>query len=517
VNVPALITAGAAAGGTLLLAFSRVFWSIALETEVYSLHALFLVLLLFLIVKTFFSRTCNQSQSPATTFPWLALLFFSSGLSFSNHMNTVLIIPALIYLASANRKWMHREKKWFLVLVVLFLCGLSLYAYLPIRAAQSPDLNWGNPQTWENFIWHITGRQYRIWMFSSPQAAMRQLDYCFTLLLKSFGIVPLLLLPFGVWYLFQRQPQMFWFTVIFFLTDILYAINYDINDIDTYFLPAFIILALWMASSLIFLCSMGYVKWKRVYPICGSSLCLMFLIPLLINYRDVDQRDNTLVEQYSFTILNTVQDHALLLSYQWDYLCSAAYYLQLVEKLRPDVVLIETQLLKRSWYIAQLKHNFSELMDRSREEVIAYEQELYKFEHGEHYDGEIIQHRYMNMINSFVNKNIGSRPIYVTCELEKGIGQGFERIPEGLVFRLSTEKKYTAFDISKVLLPKPTDFKLNDRLQLTLRSFYTFMLCQRALFERQFGYAEAARQLFQKALALDPRYPLAQKGLAKLS
>jgi hypothetical protein len=133
--------------------------------------------------------------------------------------------------------------------------------------------------------------------------------------------------------------------------------------------------------------------------------------------------------------------------------------------------MIEVQLLKRSWYITQLQKNYKELMEKSRDEVAAYAQELYKFEHGLPYDPQVIQQRYMEMLNSFIRNNIGSRPVYVTCEIEKEIGAGYVRIPEGLVFRLSEERRYAPFEMSDIVLPKSGDFRGNDRHQLALRSF----------------------------------------------
>ena len=179
--------------------------------------------------------------------------------------------------------------------------------------------------------------------------------------------------------------------------------------------------------------------------------------------------------------------------------------------------MIEVQLLKRSWYITQLQKNYKELMEQSRNEVAAYAQELYKFEHGLPYDPQVIQQRYMEMINSFIRRNIGVRPVYVTCEIEKEIGAGYARIPEGLVFRLSEKREYAPFETPDAALPRAGEFRKNDRLHLALRSFYTFMLTSRGLFEAEHNNFSQAAALLEKALGLDPHYPLALKGLESIS
>jgi hypothetical protein len=160
---------------------------------------------------------------------------------------------------------------------------------------------------------------------------------------------------------------------------------------------------------------------------------------------------------------------------------------------------------------------YKELMEKSRDEVAAYAQELYKFEHGLPYDPRVIQQRYMEMLNSLIRKNIGTRPVYVTGEIEKEIGAGYARIPEGLVFRLSEKRHYAPFEIPDGAFPKAGDFRQNDRLHLALRSFYTFMLTSRGLFEAEHGNFSQAAVLLEKALGLDPHYPLALKGLETLS
>ena len=299
---------------SLLLAFSSVFWSVSLVTEVYALHGLFISLLIFLSLKAFAAGSKQEHVAPSSLFLWFALLSFVLGLSFCNHMSTVLFIPSLIYLFIAERIWQTIGVKRLLLVLVFFLCGISFYLYLPVRASYNPALNWGNPQTWETFLWHVSGKQYRVWMFSSPSVALQQLEYLLVLLMKSFGIVPLLLVPFGLWHLFHRNRRTLWFTLILLVTDILYTINYDIQDVDPYFLPVFFVFALWMGSAVLFFSDKALYKRKSFYYLVMCGLCSLFLFPLLLNFREVDQSKNRLVEQYSRTILQEVKQNALILS-----------------------------------------------------------------------------------------------------------------------------------------------------------------------------------------------------------
>lgn len=499
--------------GVLLLAFCRVFWSVALVTEVYALHGFFISLLMLLSLKAF----CSGAGNREGRLFWVGALFFILGLSFCNHMSTVLILPGLFYLMVSQKKiWGPDWKKAFF-LSLFFISGLSVYLYLPLRASQSPALNWGNPQTWETFFWHVAGKQYRVWMFSSFEAALKQGEYFIQLVLSSFGFFPLLLIPFGIWYLFHLNRPVCWFSVIFFLAGVVYGINYDIKDIDAYFLPAIMMCGLWMSGSLVFFVSIFHARKKLRYKAGIAALGCVFFFPLLYNYSKVDQSNNNHVEQYTQNIFSSIGPNALILSYQWDYFCSPFYYLKLAEGLRQDVAMVEVKLLKRSWYLRQLQKNYPELMRISQPAVARFSRELYKFEHGLPYEPKVIQARYIEMINSFIRKNIPNRPVYITCETEPEIGSEMQRVPEGLVFRLCPpETGYRGFDFSGLTLPSEDDFNKDDRFHTALKSFYAFMLTSRGLYEMRFQNRKPAGQLFHRALEIVPDYPLAKKGLATL-
>ena len=46
------------------------------------------------------------------------------------------------------------------------VAGLLVYVYLPWRASKDPIINWGDPDTWENFRWLVMGQGYRRFFFA---------------------------------------------------------------------------------------------------------------------------------------------------------------------------------------------------------------------------------------------------------------------------------------------------------------------------------------------------------------
>lgn len=123
----------AAFAAALFLYTSPSFWALSQVSEMYTLNALFAVLLL-----NFFNH-----------------LYFSSfllGLGLGNHQTLILIAPALAYAF-----WRNRKEKGA---ALFFLLGLSVYLYLPLRAFADPSLNWGDPTSFRNFFRLITRADY---------------------------------------------------------------------------------------------------------------------------------------------------------------------------------------------------------------------------------------------------------------------------------------------------------------------------------------------------------------------
>lgn len=168
---------------SLTLAFSQTFWKQGVIVEVYSLHLLLILLTIF-----FFIKAINTEHASY----WLFFAFVY-GLTFTNHLTAILLAPACLYLFFAEHKFTRAALQKIGRLSMPFFLGLSVYLYLPIRAASQPILNWGNPQTLEKFWWHVTGKQFRVWMFASGEAAQKQFNYFLERIPLEFVYIPVIL------------------------------------------------------------------------------------------------------------------------------------------------------------------------------------------------------------------------------------------------------------------------------------------------------------------------------------
>lgn len=422
-----------AVAGALVFGTSATVWAQSAAIEVYALHLLLVTIVIAAFLKGLQEQSCLHGELSR----WLVLATFCLGLSFSNHMTTVLLVPALAYLYFSAPSLRRASLARLVRLAPWFIAGLSPYAYLLIRSSSRPPLDWGHPSTLEGLLWHMSGKQYRSWIFTGFESASRQFSYFVGRMPEEFSWIALALALVGVVSIWRLDRRRFWFLAILFASCLGYAINYDIHDIDSYFLLAFLVIGLAVSIGMR---GLALALTRRLPgPLRGAVplACVALAVLQFGSHRsEVDQSDNYLVEDYSRAILRGLDSNAVVLSFQWDYFVSPALYLQRVRGERPDVVIIDKELLRRSWYLAQLERNWPWLVARSRPSIDHFLAELRKFERGLPYRFEEIEASYNAMINDLIRSSMADRPVYVGPEIEPQFGVGFERRPAGLLFRL---------------------------------------------------------------------------------
>lgn len=155
-----------AAGGAFLFAFSATFWSQATFAEVYTMHAAFLLAVAYLLLR--------WRRTRGGVYPLVAGLL--CGVSLGNNAGMVLLAPAYAILLLAGR---HKELSPRLLLGsgALFLLGLSVYAYVPIRGFAGAWHNYGDPvQTWGD-VWRlVSGARFHWMMGFSPSRLLGGAD-----------------------------------------------------------------------------------------------------------------------------------------------------------------------------------------------------------------------------------------------------------------------------------------------------------------------------------------------------
>src|SRR6266516_5979135 len=380
---PVLIFAPAVGAG-LLMAFSRTLWSYATIAEVYTLNTLLILTVFFLMLRWRRCIVADQTNisSPITIHDsWLYAAALVFGLALGVHHVTVgLILPALailVYRTEGLRFFASRR----LVYAALISVGalVAVYAYLPIAAARSPVINWGNPRSLQEIWWHITGRQYRVFFSFSPNIMGGQfIEFC-RMLLREFGFVwlplPLVLAFAGFATAYRRDRTGFWFVLFIVIADLGYALTYEIaEDKDAYYLPTFIAIAIAAGFGIRWLIQLTLSKSilvERSYWVAGIAVLLLSTTALAANWPFNNRRHYLIAHDYVENLLSTIEPNGLLLTQDWQ-VVSPMLYAQEVEQRRPDVKVVDANLLRRSWYFDYLRHAYPGLIERSREKIDPY-------------------------------------------------------------------------------------------------------------------------------------------------
>ena len=324
----------AAAVGALAFGTSELFWSQAVVAEVYTLNALFVALVVLVLLVW---RERREDK-------YLLVAAFLTGLSMTHHMTSALLLPAgfLFVLLVEPRKLVDRG----LVLKGggLFLLGLLPYVYLPVRARMDPPLNVGDPSNWERFWYLVSGSQFKGYMLVfGPEELPGRLYMYASYLLGQFHWAFVMIGITGALLLLARDRAAFALLGFLYLGWLLYALEFDIGDIYYYFIPTYLVLAVFAAVGFGTLSREAEDLTTRLSPkIRGMLLTALSLLVLAVplwglgeTYRAVDgsgdyegRRIIELVERNAEPGAAVIQNRSPL------------YYAALVEGRRKDLELL---------------------------------------------------------------------------------------------------------------------------------------------------------------------------------
>jgi len=407
-----------ASAGALLLAFSRTLWFHATMTEVYSLHILFSGLLGFFFVR-------HLMEGKRRDF----LMFFGSwGLSFSNHMLSLIFAPAaLVIILKSCRE--RRFKQAFLPMLIpgalLFMAGLLPYLYIPIRAAARPALNWGDPSNFKNFLWLVSGGDFKSQQFLMQAPGipftvrtfllhfMKRLIMMAQWLSKEIFpisehsrqlgfVIPGFLAVtagWGIVGLIRRYKTAAMGLAGIIALGILMCLMYNIPDIEPYFLSVYpFILALALAGVLELIHAAEKAFWGRKINYLPLLLFLPALAAIPAQYKEQDKSRDLDAWHYGLNILNNTPRDAILVTFT-DNDIYVLWYMREALRLRPDITIIGANFVNSGWYAAYLEKIPADgPRIRTKSEGIPTSKEAY----------------YTDIVFQIIQPNIGRFPILLT-------------------------------------------------------------------------------------------------------
>jgi hypothetical protein len=323
--------------GALLFGLSRDFWSQAVITEIYTLNALFVALVIFLLLLWRGTRDDRH----------LLLACFSMGLSLTNHLTSGLLLPAgVLFVGLVDRRKL-RDLRLTLKGAALFLIALTPYLYLPIRAAMHPPLNREAPNDLGSFFHLVSGAGFadRMFVYGPAGLAERVQQYFSDYLAHQFFYVPsLLLAAAGIVWLFLRDRPVLAMLMLLYLGWLVYASEYGIRDVYVFYIPTYLILAVFVAAGVAAVMNDAENLARRVPAKLGWATLIGVTAAVLFvpfggvgqRYEAVDQSQDHVGKRTIECVAHKTQRGATVLQHR-----SLLNYMTLVEGRRSDLAVVE--------------------------------------------------------------------------------------------------------------------------------------------------------------------------------
>jgi hypothetical protein len=537
----------------LLLAFSRTLWSYATITEVYTLNA-FLILTIFFLMLRWRRRILEDERSasmiansrgPKAAIVDYDVLLYAAAIVFGlalgvHHVTVALMLPALAVLVYRTQGLgFFASKRLFYAAVVSLAALLAVYSYLPLAAANSPILNWGDPHSVRAIWAHVTGKQYQLFLSFSPGIMREQFLQFGRFLLVEFG-TPWFPMAFvamiaGFIAAFKRDRSTFLFLLFVILADLAYALNYNIGeDKDAYYLPTFIALTVFAGIGLHSFLQLALAKRSFIVSrllVIGGAI-LVPALALAGNWPFNNRRHYFIAHDYVENIQSTIEPNSLLLTLDWQ-VASPMLYTREIEQRRRDIRAVDVNLLRRSWYFEYLRRVYPDLIERSREKVDVYMADLKEWENDpEAYRKSAaltrkISTAFQEMLQSIVTKEMAVAPVYVTAEvilftdardddLVGWLKANFQTVPRGLVFQLTRDADFhDPGELSlqtRGLIDGAIRFAEDDAVKVKVLPVYKGMMQSRGQYLATFNQQERAAVAFEEARRFDPDLASAPKN-----
>src|SRR3989475_907928 len=455
-----------ALAGALVSATAFTVWNQSVVNEkVYTLSLLSIALILWLIVRW-------DDQPPGEAHDhYLLLIIYLLALTATNHMMGVLVGPVVLVLLfpplKQNRPASDQERSiewsqflvftgvWALLLslgleswgpiaaaAVLFaaalvyacmagnvgfavaallvtIVGVSVYTFLPIRAAFHPPINEGEPTNWPALWAVLTRRQCATpSIFDNPRRGRGFGNPGHTAVLywgqlanyaQSFScqcahawsarvqrVLAVLFAFLGIsgairhWRADRRTAiamtlLMFTFTfaLVFYLNfKYGYSLHpgeplaaHEVRQRDYFFLVSFALWGIWVAMGLA--AGIDWVgQWFRERQpnearrwVYGTPLLALALIPLIGNRHAASRKNERLARDFAYDLLQSVEPYGVLVT-AGDNDTFPLWYAQEVEGIRRDVTIVNLSLANTDWYVRQLQRRPLEPFDSTRAPAI---------------------------------------------------------------------------------------------------------------------------------------------------
>ncbi|MDF1543558.1 MAG: DUF2723 domain-containing protein [bacterium] len=360
----------ASASAILTLGFGLTLWRYAIKFTPYVLTPLFTVLIVLALL-----RVVRENQVDRSIFRFLFLTGLLLGLDISVHRTNLLLAPAvLVAILLLQKRLRYRWRTWLSPILGGCL-GLSLHFLIMLMASARPFLNASNPTTLSRFWNYVSLKQYgggllvNLWPrkdeFFSGQVMDYINDFADTFLYNAGPLsfireAALLVGLFGAVILWKRKRKIAVLLTSLFLLSSAGAILYFnvpenfFRSMDRHYLPSFVIFAVFLGVGSHQLLVWAGSKRHSLAGTAAVSILITLLLALPVSqlwarFDQVNASNRNFCRQFAVDILEQMQPNAIILT-GGDTDTYPLWYMQQVEKVRPDITILNVPLLNTDWY-----------------------------------------------------------------------------------------------------------------------------------------------------------------------
>jgi hypothetical protein len=337
-------------------AFSPGVWQYAVCAEVFALNNLFVTLLLWVALLYRDTRDRKYACIGALAF----------GLGLSNHHTIVFTaLPLVLWVLGIGFRDLLRVDP-LLRLTGCFAAGLLPYLYLVSAGANQPLVSWGTTETWEGFWRHVLRKEYGTFHLSVAGLGdstwdemvrawfhhlVHQISWVGVVVALAgliVGIRQEIRKPSGVGFVAVVAPML---AVLVFaaLGNLPVADPLHRDIVARFWQQPEVFCCAWLGLGALFVSR--FVPWQPFLPAGAVTIALL---QLGLHFHEMDRHNNRLVKNYGEELLRVVPQNALLVT-KGDLITSPIRYLQFAEGRRPDVRVVDQELIAFPWAVARLK------------------------------------------------------------------------------------------------------------------------------------------------------------------
>ena len=318
-----------------------------------------------------------------------------------------LYLLALAYAIFEGRNW-----RFGLALLGVAIVGLSVYTFLPIRAAHFPPINEGEPTNWQALWAVLTRQQYgKPSILDNPMYPPGPGNPSHTIVLYGqqilnylqyfswqFGhdwsdrIQRALAVGFGGlgvlgayrhWRADRRTALAMTLLVFTFTFALIFYLNFkwgfsqpynepglqhEVRERDYFFICSFAIWGIWVGMGLATLMEAVQEFLRPRQPNAGIRWALatpflaLAIVPFLGNRLTASRAGETIARDFASDLLQSVEPYGVLVT-AGDNDTFPLWYAQEVEGIRRDVIVVNLSLANTDWYLRQMQRRPIETFD----------------------------------------------------------------------------------------------------------------------------------------------------------